>query len=60
MGRAERTCQADGTWSPKDLPTCVRKWRSEDPPEDLPEDLNEDLTTVSAGYQNTDLPETQV
>lgn len=29
VGRAERTCQADGTWSPKDLPTCVRKWRSE-------------------------------
>ncbi|XP_034243418.1 uncharacterized protein LOC117646517 isoform X1 [Thrips palmi] len=23
VGRAERTCQADGTWSPKDLPTCV-------------------------------------
>ena len=25
VGRAERVCQADGTWAPKDLPTCVRK-----------------------------------
>lgn len=25
VGRNERFCQADGTWSPKDLPTCVRK-----------------------------------
>lgn len=24
-GRAEKTCQADGTWSPKELPSCVRK-----------------------------------
>ena len=25
VGRNERYCQADGTWTPKDLPACVRK-----------------------------------
>lgn len=25
VGRAERYCQADGTWSPRELPSCVRK-----------------------------------
>lgn len=25
VGRNERTCQADGTWLPKELPACVRK-----------------------------------
>lgn len=25
VGRSERFCQADGIWSPKELPTCVRK-----------------------------------
>lgn len=25
VGRAERYCQADGSWTPKELPTCVRK-----------------------------------
>lgn len=25
VGRNERTCQADGAWAPKELPSCVRK-----------------------------------
>lgn len=25
VGKAERYCQADGAWAPKELPTCVRK-----------------------------------
>lgn len=25
VGRPDRHCQADGTWSPKELPACVRK-----------------------------------
>lgn len=24
QGKSERICLADGTWSPKDLPTCVQ------------------------------------
>lgn len=23
VGKSERFCQADGTWTPKELPTCV-------------------------------------
>lgn len=25
VGKQEKYCQADGAWSPKELPTCVRK-----------------------------------
>lgn len=25
VGKAERYCQSDGAWAPKELPTCVRK-----------------------------------
>lgn len=26
VGRANRYCQADGTWTPSELPICVRKF----------------------------------
>lgn len=28
VGRSDRHCQADGSWSPKELPACVRKLHS--------------------------------
>lgn len=28
VGKAERYCQADGSWVPKELPTCVCKYSS--------------------------------
>lgn len=29
VGKAERYCQADGSWVPKELPTCVCKYITE-------------------------------
>lgn len=26
VGKQEKFCQADGAWTPKELPTCVRKY----------------------------------
>ena len=31
VGRANRYCQADGTWTPQELPICVRKFISSAP-----------------------------
>ncbi|KAL0277452.1 UNVERIFIED_CONTAM: hypothetical protein PYX00_004721 [Menopon gallinae] len=36
VGRAERYCQADGTWSPRELPSCVLVTAVECPPPESP------------------------
>ncbi|KAJ0171288.1 hypothetical protein K1T71_012838 [Dendrolimus kikuchii] len=36
VGKAERYCQADGAWSPKELPTCVLVTQVQCPPPEAP------------------------